>query len=74
MTRTRAFVDGVEAGRARLIAGEQVFHLPVALLPEGAGEGAWVEIAVAPAAPPDDDSGARRRKLSQDDDGGGLAL
>jgi hypothetical protein len=50
------FVDAVdrEAGVARLIRedGHSHFTLPAALLPDGAGEGAWIEITLAIAPPP----------------------
>jgi hypothetical protein len=73
---TRAFVDAVERGRARLLVGEEAFTVPVALLPRGAREGRWISLVVALAAPPADaaDAEVRRRRLARDDDGGDLKL
>ncbi len=75
--RTRAFVDAIEAGHARVLVGDEVFSLPEEFLPEGAKEGAWIEVAVALVTPPDggdDETDARRRRLTAGDDGGDLDL
>ena len=78
MKKLRLFVDAVEAGRARLLAGEEAFAMPAALLPEGAREGTWLELSirVVPPAPgdPDPEAEALRRKLSRDDPGGPIKL
>jgi hypothetical protein len=71
---TRAFVDAVEAGVARLLVGEQAFTLPLALLPAGLREGDWVDITLARAPAPPDDTEARRARLSKDDPGGDIDL
>jgi hypothetical protein len=73
-TKTRAFVDAIDEGIARLLIGEQAFTLPAALLPAGVSEGDWVEITVGRAAPPPDDTAARRSRLSSDDPGGDIDL
>ena len=54
MKRTRAFVDGVDAGVARLLTtdGKRTFTLPSALLPRASREGSWVTITVEPSDPP----------------------
>jgi hypothetical protein len=51
MKRSRAFVDAVEAGVARLLTqdGKRTFTLPAAFLPRACGEGAWVQITIEPA-------------------------
>jgi hypothetical protein len=76
--KTRLFVDAIEAGRARLLAGEEAFTVPAALLPPGAVEGSWLELAfrLVPPAPgdPDPEADALRRKLSRDDPGGPIKL
>jgi len=49
---TRAFVDRVEGSAAVLVVGRREYSLPAAALPDGAGEGSWVEVTVAPARGP----------------------
>lgn len=39
------FVDEVEDDVARLVAGDRVFDLPLALLPNGVREGQWVRLS-----------------------------
>jgi hypothetical protein len=70
---TDLFVDAVEAGRARLLLGEEAFSVPVALLPEGAREGSWIRLA-ATVIPPPSDPDVLRRKLGGDDPGGPIKL
>ena len=48
---TAVFVDAVENGRARLLVGEDAFTLPAALLPEGAGEGSWLQLSFTETPP-----------------------
>ena len=69
------FVDAVdvEAGRARLLLGDDAFTVPVALLPEGAREGSWLTLTSA-LAPPQADPEALRRQLGRDDPGGPIKL
>jgi hypothetical protein len=71
---TRAFIDAIEAGRARLLVGEEAFTMPSRLLPAGVREGDWVDIAIGLAPAPPDDSEARRARLSKDDPGGDIDL
>ena len=70
---TAVFVDAVEEGLARLELGEQVFTVPAALLPEGAGEGSWLTLTLTVTAPPSDPN-ILRRKLGSDDPGGPIKL
>lgn len=70
---TAVFVDAVEEGLARLELGEQAFTVPVALLPDGAGEGSWLTLTTTVTAPPSDPD-ALRRKLGRDDPGGPIKL
>jgi hypothetical protein len=77
---TRAlFVDRLEGDRAVLVseAGDEL-DLPLALLPEGAGEGSWLSLTLR--LDPERGAATRRavaalrRRLSEDDDGGDLVL
>ena len=70
---TAVFVDAVEEGLARLELGEQVFTVPAALLPDGAGEGSWLTLTLTVTAPPSDPN-VLRRKLGKDDPGGPIKL
>ena len=70
---TPVFVDAVEEGYARLELGEQAFTIPAALLPDGAGEGSWLQLTMT-VTPPQADPEALRRKLGSDDPGGPLKL
>ena len=70
---TAVFVDAVEAGRARLLLGDDAFTVPAALLPDGAGEGSWLNLS-ATVTPPQADPDALRRKLGRDDPGGPIKL
>jgi hypothetical protein len=71
---TRAFVDAIDEGRARLLVGEKSFTVPAELLPPGAREGDWVDIAVTGAPAPPDEGEARRRRLGERDPGGDIEL
>ncbi len=63
---TRAFVDAVEEGIATLLVGERTVRVPAALLPDGAGEGAWVEITVAVVDAPDETRAAEAKRRALD--------
>jgi len=73
-TENIVFIDEVEDHVARLVLGEQVFHLPRALLPPDAREGQWLRISVAIAPAPPNDSAALRKRLGEDDPGGDIKL
>jgi len=66
-TETIVFIDEVEDHVARLVLGEQVFHMPRALLPADAREGQWLRISVAIAPAPPGDSAALRKRLGKGD-------
>ena len=68
------FIDEVEDQVARLVLGEQVFHLPRALLPPDAREGQWLRISVAIAPAPPSNSTTLRKRLGEDDPGGDIKL
>ncbi|HET6283415.1 MAG TPA: hypothetical protein VFH73_20830 [Polyangia bacterium] len=72
----RAFVDAVESdgGSAVLLFGEEVFSLPVGLLPPDAREGSWVELTIVTIPAPDDGAEDLRRTLGRDDPGGDIKL
>jgi hypothetical protein len=70
---TELFVDAVEAGRARLLLGEEAFSVPAVLLPAGAREGSWIRLGVAVIPPPSDPE-PLRRKLGGGDPGGPIKL
>jgi hypothetical protein len=70
---TAVFVDAVEDGRARLMLGDDAFTVPAALLPDGAGEGAWLKLSTT-VTPPPSDPDALRRKLGSGDPGGPIKL
>ncbi len=73
---TRAFVDRIEGTIAVLRADGATIELPAAMLPEGAGEGTWVAISIAPIAVPEEAAAGEtlRAKLGADDDGGDFKL
>jgi hypothetical protein len=73
---TRAFIDRIEGTIAVLSLEGATAELPVALLPEGTREGAWIEITVGVVAPPDEAAAgeALRARLAADDDGGDFKL
>lgn len=68
------FVDAIEGDKARLLWGVEAFDVPVALLPAGTREGAWLHLTLSIAPAPPDEGGALRAKLSRGDDGGDLKL
>lgn len=76
LKRTEAFVDRIEGNIAVLRIQETTVELPRALLPEGAGEGTWLDFSLAVIAAPEEieQAEATRRKLSSDDDGGDFKL
>ena len=73
---TRAFVDAIESGRARILAGEDNFILPAALLPAGTREGSWLELRVRGVAEPPEAKATRaaRKNLAQEDQGKDIKL
>ena len=73
-TETIVFIDEVEDQVARLVQGEQVFHLPRGLLPADAREGQWLRISVALTPAPPNDSEALRKRLGESDPGGDIKL
>jgi hypothetical protein len=68
------YVDAVEAGRARLVLGAEVFTIPARLLPKGAREGSWVRLSGRVVPAPRSDAAAIREKLARDDPGGPIKL
>ena len=70
----RVFVDAIEAGRARLVLGEEAFTVPARLLPKGAREGSWIELSGRVVPAPPSRAAAIRRKLAKDDPGGPIKL
>jgi hypothetical protein len=71
---TLAFVDAIEAGRARLLIGEEAFSLPVTALPADAREGSWIRLSTTVVPAPPDAGDALRKRLGADDPGGDLKL
>jgi hypothetical protein len=71
---TIVFIDEVEDLVARLVQGDQVFHLPRGLLPADAREGQWLRISVALTPAPPNDSAALRKRLGEEDPGGDIKL
>jgi hypothetical protein len=68
------YVDAIEAGRARLMLGDEAFTVPARLLPPGAREGSWVRLSGAVVPAPPSDAASRREKLARDDPGGPIKL
>jgi hypothetical protein len=68
------YVDAIEAGRARLVLGEETFTVPARLLPKGAREGSWIRLSGKVVPAPASDAAAVRRKLARDDPGGPIKL
>ncbi len=73
-TEILAFIDEMEDQVARLVAGERVFHLPVALLPADAHEGKWLRITIGVSAAPPDSQTELRKRLGRNDTGGPIKL
>jgi hypothetical protein len=73
-TQNIVFIDEVEDRVARLVLGEEVFHLPRRLLPADAREGQWLRISVTLTPAPPDDSAALRKHLGGGDPGGDIKL
>jgi hypothetical protein len=75
-----AYVDAVEAGVARVLledpSGEwRAYSLPASILPEGAGEGSWLDLTLKLRKPPKDaQSATLRQRLGKKDDGGDIHL
>ena len=73
-SETIVFIDEVEDRVARLVVGEEVFHLPRRLLPADAQEGQWLRISVTLTPAPPDDSAALRKRMGDGDPGGDIKL
>ena len=71
---TTLFVDAIEGGIARLLAGTEAFSVPVRLLPAGTKEGSWLSASFAAVSAPPDAAVEIRRRLGRDDDGGDIKL
>jgi hypothetical protein len=71
---TTLFVDAIEGGIARLLAGTDAFSVPVRLLPPGTKEGTWLSASFVAVPPPPDTGGDIRRRLGRNDDGGDIQL
>jgi hypothetical protein len=71
---TTAFIDEVEEQVARVVAGERIFHLPLALLPADVHEGQWLRITVSQVAAPPDSQSELRNRLGRSDPGGPIKL
>jgi len=71
---TALFVDAIEGGTARLLAGTEAFSVPVRLLPPGTKEGTWLSASFVAVPAPPDPAGEIRRRLGRDDDGGDIKL
>ena len=71
---TKLFVDAIEGGMARLLAGTDAFSVPVRLLPAGTKEGTWLSASFTAVPAPPDTAGEIRRRLGRGDDGGDIKL
>jgi len=71
---TTLFVDAIEGGIARLLAGTDAFSVPVRLLPPGTKEGTWLSASFVAASTPPDTGAEIRRRLGRNDDGGDIEL
>ena len=68
------FVDAIDEDSVRLLLDTRSFTVPLALLPNGVGEGQWVRLAVTAAPAPPDRTTVRRQSLGHDDPGGNIKL
>jgi hypothetical protein len=68
------YVDAIEAGRARLLLGDEAFTIPARLLPADAREGSWIRLSIAVVPAPPSRAAALRAKLAKDDPGGPIKL
>jgi hypothetical protein len=68
------FVDAIEAGHARLVLEDESFTIPARLLPPGAREGSWIQLAIGVVPAPASDAAALRKKLARGDRGGPIKL
>jgi hypothetical protein len=66
VTVVRAFVDAVEDERATLVIGDQTAGVPAAILPDGVGEGGWIEMRIKAIQEP-----VEHRADGPPEDGGG---
>ena len=60
----RVSVDRVEGDTAVLLDGRREIQVPAAWLPEGAGEGTWLQLTLAADAAATDDARARVQRLT----------
>lgn len=60
----RVSVDRVEGDTAVLLEGRTEIQVPAAWLPQGAGEGAWLQLTLAADAGATDDARARVQRLT----------
>jgi hypothetical protein len=70
----RLFVDAIDNGMARLLAGTEAFSVPVRLLPAGTKEGSWLSASFTAVPAPPDAADEIRRRLGRGDDGGDIKL
>ena len=75
----RIFVDAIDDQVARIMWTDQVFTIPVSLMPPGTREGAWLDLSIARANPhagdPGEGEGEKiRARLAKDDPGGDIKL
>ena len=68
------FIDALEDEEARVLLGENPYGLPRALLPEGAREGSWLRLSLAPPQKLGHEIEARRARLLRKDPGGNIKL
>ena len=76
ITVSRAFIDGIEEDTVRLVFGSRTASMQSTILPDGVGEGGWIELRVKaiPVPPGTKGAKARRGRLTSGDDGGDFSL
>ena len=70
-TVTRAFVDSIEEDSATLLFGARRAQVPTSLLPDGVGEGSWLELQVKSIPDPREKGGEEAPVLENARDDGG---
>jgi len=68
------FVDAVEDEDAWILIGDARHRVARAILPPGAGEGAWLRLSIDDPPPEVRDLQGRRAQLMQGDPGGKIKL
>jgi len=70
------FVDAIDDDVARIAWNQETFSFPLALLPSGTKEGAWVSLTMALVPEPVEagEAGRLRDHLVKDDPGGDIKL